>query len=150
MADTPAPKPTPSADAKLTAMRCLAYAVVLAVSAAGQYLGLQWLSALGGLLGIVAGKLLGVPLTQVTEAALKQLASTKPERASEVAINTLASLPPASAQATIATIASMAPPRAPDAPTVIRFVGGESITPAPEPDPAERPTRPDRPPRSGG
>jgi hypothetical protein len=154
----------------------LATAAQLGVSAmCALYLPPWAVAGVAGFTGWLFGKLLGVPMPDVTQQSLTQLAVRDPDRAVAVTAAAMQSLPPGHADAaTIRIVASLHPPAAAaagpsaaDRPTTITFVGATEY-PAAVPnappsaaaqggarvdddggydDAVTRPTRPDRAPR---
>ena len=147
---TSLPTSTASPAAKLAAYRALATAAQLTVSALCALYAPPWLAvAVTGLVGALFGKLLGVPLTDVTQQALTKM---QPEHAVAVTVSALQSQPPAALEAATAQLmaslppdararASLVPPAptAADRPTVIQFVGATE----PPPSASTTPVAPD-------
>lgn len=141
--------PTPvSATNRLNAYRMLAGAAQLIVSGLCLLYLPEWIAvAIPGALGLVLGKLLGMPIAQVTQLALSRIAAREPDRAVTMAVDALQSLPPAHAEAaTTRLLASLPPdararsinppampvtPTAADRPTTIHFIGGTDYPDAP-------------------
>lgn len=123
---------------KITVYRFVAGVVLVALGGAATLFAdhLPWLGALSTGVGLVVGKFLLVPHSDVIKMGLQLMA---PEKAVEVTVSALQSLPPDRAEeATAKLMASLPPeararasmiPPAPNVPTVISFVGATEPPP---------------------
>lgn len=150
------PAPTPTAAAKLVAYRTAGATVAVLVTALTAVYGstAPWV---GGVLAVVEavvigaiGVALGVPINAVLELALAKLTHRDPERAAELALGTLQSLPPAQTVTATQQLFASLPPSARarasilpaghahdhdrDIGTTIQFVGLDDDAPADDAD----------------